>query len=230
MSDSKDNIGSFFKKSFEDFEDLPSKDLWKDISSQIPTYEIGTVPQGESLISEAAKTTVSSGSNAIQTIGAIITKKALIISGSVIMATVGSYVAYTTLSSEAKKEAGIQSVSPAIISDSSVVETQQEKVENAIESPSQTSNNRLEEATESSEIRNEERLEKSKEAPAEAPLKIDSIQRVEHVAAPRDTMSAPKEVKEVVEEKKSVKKETFYEKNAKKHKDKDSSRNVFSPE
>ena len=224
MSDSKgiDNMESFFKKSFEEFEDLPSKDLWKDISSQIPTYSAAPAAGADTAVSEITKGSVNVGSNAIKTITTILAKKAVIISSAVIMGTTGAYVAYETISKEEQPEAPTQS--QIFVADSASASIQEIQT------------------TDESELPQEEKTENVGQPPAQQlPENVDDNVPQKMDPLPADVIPAKDSIpvfeqpvmehpvkKDTVEEKKPAKKETFYEKNAKKVKD--TTRNVFSPE
>ena len=202
-----DNIESFFKKSLENYEEEPSKDLWANIAKEIPTYN-------------------ASGAAAIQVsvakTSSMVSIKAAIITSSVIASVVVGYIIYDSL---ANKTVNNQVNTPTqlhITADSvSNLEVSKDKAATSSEKLYVSKNNSITEqetkSTNDSPTQN---------APSADVIGIDTM-AAKPFAVAKDTVATPA----TEPEKKPAtlpKKESFYQRNAAKLKD--SSKNVFTPE
>lgn len=216
MSDKLDkNIESLFKQSFDNFEELPTKDLWASISNQIPVFDASTAAIGTQA-PIAAKVSSS-----------ILSIKAALITGAAISGVVGSIAIYNSFRNNQTNSIPNATKTENIVSDTLIenIETKTVITKNTFEAsdtPLEKPENEIVNTKNISAIPTSTKTENQNQA-----TKMDTISMKKNPVL-EDTLHKKPITTEKNNQTETPKKESFFEKNAKKIKD--STRSVFAPE
>ncbi|TAF78156.1 MAG: hypothetical protein EAZ53_00090 [Bacteroidetes bacterium] len=205
----KDNIESLFKKSLEHYEELPTKDLWAKISEAIPVYDT------------ASNAALSQAATATKATSAIVSLKVAIISSAVVLGVIGTYFWYAYLSFDNTTNQTKTTKSMVDAVDSAAFQPLKEKNTVDYDVVADTK-------VEKKAVAQNTKIVPQPFSKAETSItnKSDStIVKKERILADTLRENIILENKKTIE---PIKKESFFEKNAKKLKD--STRSVFTPE